>query len=271
MIADGLAPILATLPPAPPPASPPAPLAPQSPAASPEPSSGEAPRDKPDVLARFRSQLDLVDLNARQLARRMGGTTIGLDDLLSFGREGLLRAARTYDEAHGVPFRRWANLRIRGAMVDGVRKWGALPRRIYRELRAIESADSLQEVYDAEDAASPAPSAEAADTRLSSYLAGLATAIATGQVLASSDGGEAASLELSPEDAVARAELVARIKVALGRLAEAERRLVELHYFGEQTIDEAAASLGLSKSWGSRLHARAIESLARELRRESSP
>ena len=235
------------------------------------PDAPDAPdaRDAPEALARFRSQLDLVDLNARQLARRMGGTTIGLDDLLSFGREGLLRAARTYDEAHGVPFRRWANLRIRGAMVDGVRKWGALPRRIYRELRAIETADSLQEVYDAEDAAGPAASAEAADTRLSAYLAGLATAIATGQVLASNEAGEVASVDLSPEEAVARAELVARTKAAVARLAEPEKKLVELHYFGEQTIDEAAASLGLSKSWGSRLHARAIESLARELRRES--
>jgi RNA polymerase sigma factor for flagellar operon FliA len=249
MVSDRLAP-----PPSPPQPSPPQP-----------PPSGA---DSPDVLARFRSQLDLVDLNARQLARRMAGTTIGLDDLTSFGREGLLRAARTYDEAHGVPFRRWANLRIRGAMVDGVRKWGALPRRIYRDLRAIESADSLQEVYDGEDAASPAPSPEAADTRLSSYLAGLATAIATGQILASNEAGEAPAPEPSPEEAVARAELVARAKAAIERLAETERKLVELHYFGDQTIDEAAASLGLSKSWGSRLHARAIEALARELRRE---
>jgi len=61
---------------------------------------------------------------------------------------------------------------------------------------------------------------------------------------------------------------VARAKAAIERLAETERKLVELHYFGDQTIDEAAASLGLSKSWGSRLHARAIEALARELRRE---
>jgi RNA polymerase sigma factor for flagellar operon FliA len=246
MVSDGLAP-------SPPPPPAPQPVAP----------------DSPDVLARFRSQLDLVDLNARQLARRMAGTTIGLDDLVSFGREGLLRASRTYDEAHGVPFRRWANLRIRGAMVDGVRKWGALPRRIYRELRAIESADTLQEVYDAEDAANAAPSPEAADTRLSSYLAGLATAIATGQIFASNEGGETPTPEPSPEEAVARAELLARAKTAIGRLAEPERKLVELHYFGDQTIDEAAASLGLSKSWGSRLHARAIESLARELRREN--
>jgi DNA-directed RNA polymerase specialized sigma subunit len=42
---------------------------------------------------------------------------------------------------------------------------------------------------------------------------------------------------------------------------------VERHYFGDETLDQAAASLGLSKSWGSRLHARAIETIARELKR----
>jgi RNA polymerase sigma factor for flagellar operon FliA len=226
-------------------------------------------RDAPEVLARFHSQLDLVDLNARQLARKMGTTSISLDDLVSFGREGLLRAARSFDAGQGVPFRRWANLRIRGAIVDGIRKWGALPRRIYRELRALDSADAVQEVYDAEDAANPTRSAESADSRLSSYLAGLATAIATGALVASSgEGTDPPADGPTPEEAVARAELVARAKDAVLRLADAERRLIELHYFGEQTLDEAAASLGLSKSWGSRLHARAVEALARELRRE---
>jgi RNA polymerase sigma factor for flagellar operon FliA len=43
--------------------------------------------------------------------------------------------------------------------------------------------------------------------------------------------------------------------------------LVERHYFGGATLDEAARALGLSKSWGSRLHARAIEQMARELKR----
>jgi RNA polymerase sigma factor for flagellar operon FliA len=213
--------------------------------------------------------MDLVDLNARQVARRMGTASVTLDDLRSFGQEGLLLAARTFDESHGVPFRRWANLRVRGAILDGVRRWGSLPRRIYRELKAIAAGDALQEAYDAEDAAQPAATAEAADARLTSYLAGLATAIATGVIAApKGEGAEAHAHDPTPEEAVAKAELVTRVKAAVARLPDAERTLVELHYFGEQTLDEAAASLGLSKSWGSRLHARAIDAMARELRRE---
>jgi RNA polymerase sigma factor for flagellar operon FliA len=226
----------------------------------------EAP-DSPEILARFDAELDLVDLLARQVGRSIGTSTVTLDDLRSFGREGLLQAARTFDASRGVPFRRWANLRIRGAMIDGVRQWGTLPRRVYRELRGLEAADRLQESYDEEDAANPAASAEAADGRLTAYLAGIATAIAVGTMIAAPrDIVDAEGHDLTPEDLVSNAQLVARVKEIVARLPDAERTLVERHYFGDETIDQAAASIGLSKSWGSRLHARAIDSIARQLR-----
>jgi len=201
--------------------------------------------DSPEVLARFHAQLDLVDLNARQVARRLATTSVTLDDLRSFGREGLLQAARTFDESRGVPFRRWANLRIRGAMIDGVRQWGSLPRRIYRELRAIAAADRVQATYDEEDAANPAATPEAAPQ----------------------EGLDVPSPDETPEQLAMTSELIERVKGVLPLLPASERALVERHYFGDQTLDQAAASLGLSKSWGSRLHARAIESIARHLRR----
>jgi RNA polymerase sigma factor for flagellar operon FliA len=220
--------------------------------------------DAPSTLARFHAELDLVDVNAKQLARRLRGTTVTLDDLRSFGQEGLLQAARTYDDARGVPFRRWANLRIRGAMIDGVRRFGSLPRRVYRELAALANADRLQEEYDQEDAASPATTPEAADARLTTYLAGLATAMAVGTV-ASQRSEDHRADEPSPEDLACQAELVAVVRSIVAKLPDAERTLVERHYFGDETLDQAAASLGLSKSWGSRLHARAIEAIAHEL------
>ena len=224
--------------------------------------------DAPEVLARFRAELDLVDLNARQVARRIATASVTLDDLRSFGQEGLLQAARTFDESRGVPFRRWANLRIRGAMIDGVRQWGNLPRRVYRELRSVAAADRLQETYDEEDSANPPATALAADARLTSYLAGIATAIAVGTMVAAPrESIDAEGRDVTPEDLVGNAELIARVKAIVASLPDAERTLVERHYFGDETLDQAAASLGLSKSWGSRLHARAIEAIAREMRK----
>jgi RNA polymerase sigma factor for flagellar operon FliA len=73
--------------------------------------------------------------------------------------------------------------------------------------------------------------------------------------------------EVTPEDLFGNRELLAYVRNVVAALPEQERTLIERHYFGGETLDQAAASLGLSKSWGSRLHARAIESIARELRK----
>lgn len=201
-----------------------------------------------------------MDLVARQMARRMN-PVVTLDDLRSFGREGLLRAARTFDASRGVPFRRWANVRVRGAMIDGVRQWGTLPRQAYRELKALEAGDALLEQYDEDDAARPATSAEDADSRLSSFLAGMATAIAVGTM-----GIAADEEDPTPEDLLGNAEMLERIRAAVAQLPDQERHMVERHYFEGERLDQAAASLGLSKSWGSRLHARAIELITQSLR-----
>ena len=220
--------------------------------------------DGPDVLARFHAELDLVDVNARQVARRIATPSVTLDDLRSFGREGLLQAARSFDGARGVPFRRWANMRIRGAMIDGVRQWGHLPRRVYHELRALAAGDAVQEGLDDDHTTAPAATPEAADRRLTSYLAGIATAIAVGSMVGHEDVAD--GREPSPEEITSKAELARQVRAIVQRLPDAERTLIERHYFGDETLDQAAASLGLSKSWGSRLHARAIDRIARELR-----
>ncbi len=223
--------------------------------------------DSPEVLERFGAELDLVEIIARQTARCVGRGT-SLDDLRSFGREGLLHAARSFDPSRGVPFRRWANVRIKGAMIDGVRAWGNLPRRVYRELRGIEAGDRLLESYDEQDAAGPARTPEAADDRLGQYLSGIATAIAVGTMMAAPrENVGPDGRDVTPEDLVGDAEMLALVKEVVAGLPVQERTMIERHYFQGEQLDQAAASLGLSKSWGSRLHARAIELVAQELKR----
>ena len=75
-------------------------------------------RDESEALRRFEETLELVEIVARQIGRLIGGA-VELDDLRSFGREGLLDAARRYDPTRGVPFRAYANYRVRGAIYDG--------------------------------------------------------------------------------------------------------------------------------------------------------
>lgn len=217
------------------------------------------------MLARVREGLDLVDLLARQMRRQIGAS-VQVDDLASAGREALVLAARGFDASRGVPFRRWANLRVRGAMIDAARSTG-LPRRLYEKLRATEAADRLQEATDETDAAKPPASAEEADTRLAARLEGAALAMALGLLRM---GGQpeleaARDARESPEEQVGRAELVARVRAAIDARPDNERTLLVRHYFDDVTFEEAAREIGLSKSWASRLHARAIEALARDL------
>jgi RNA polymerase sigma factor for flagellar operon FliA len=231
----------------------------------PEPT--KPPPDSPAVLARLAEGLDLVDMLARQL-RRQFGPYVQYDDLVSQGREALLAAARSFDPDRGLVFRRWANLRIRGAMIDSVRSSGNLPRRVYRKLRAVQAADRVHEVAAEEHAAAPPGTPEQADAKITDQLGTAAMAMAIGFLARrSSDALEGiADPSASPEEAFGLAEILAAIRTAIAERPEAERHLLQRHYFEDANFDEAARELGLSKSWASRLHARAIEGLARTLR-----
>ncbi len=227
-----------------------------------------APADAPETVARIHEGMQIVDLLAHQLKRQLG--SYDLDDLKSAGHEGLVSAARSFDPSLGVPFRRWANLRVRGAMIDAVRSHGGIPRRVYNRLRAIEAGDRVADAAAEEDAQKPTTSEVEADQRLTGYLAGIATAMAVG-LLNESTGPEPEDVRdatLTAEEQLAQAQLVRLVREAVEKQPEAERHLLTRHYFDGITFDEAAKELGLSKSWASRLHARAIEGVTRELKRQ---
>jgi RNA polymerase sigma factor for flagellar operon FliA len=226
------------------------------------------PPDSPEVLARLKDGLALVDILARQL-RRQCGPHVQVDDLASQGREALLAAARSFDPARGVPFRRWANLRVRGSMIDAIRANGNVPRRVYQTLRALQAADRVRETAAEEQAGRSVTSPEDAAAAIQAQLGTAAMAMALGFLtMRTGDALERAPDEReSPEEAVAREELLARVKSAIAERPDAERRLLERHYFEDVAFEETARELGLSKSWASRLHTRAIEAVARSLKR----
>jgi RNA polymerase sigma factor for flagellar operon FliA len=84
---------------------------------------------------------------------------------------------------------------------------------------------------------------------------------------AKDEEGQHAGSAPTPAELVERADLARHLRAIIDRLPDAERALIEAHYFGEETLERAAAALGLSKSWGSRLHARAIDAIAGELKK----
>lgn len=223
--------------------------------------------DSPEVRKLVEESLDLVKIIAFQMRRQLG-SSLEVDDLVSLGHEGLLGAARSFDASRGVPFRRWANLRVRGSMIDGLRSHGGLPRRVYRQLKAMEAGDRVQDAQIEEDGSTPPPSPQAADAKLGTRLSGIAMAMAAGFISPEVEGMEQVpDLKASPEEQTARKQLVQRVRAAIASRPDSERKLLERHYFDGLTFEDAAQEIGLSKSWASRLHARAIEAVARDLKR----
>ncbi|OQB18904.1 MAG: RNA polymerase sigma-D factor [Deltaproteobacteria bacterium ADurb.Bin207] len=224
--------------------------------------------DPPEVMERFHRELTLVDVVAKQLYREVSDI-IDVRELASFGHEGLLMAARRYEPDRGIPFRRYAYYRVRGAILDGMRSCSALPRRAHEKVRALQAANVVASGFfdDSQDAAIRGLSPEDTDQRLSDHLAVLATAMALGfsgqeSVL---DGERVALSVDSPDSSLETQELMQLVHQELPNLTPQEELFVRRHFFLDENIDTIAASLGLSKSWGSRILARAITKLSRRM------
>ena len=197
------------------------------------------------------------------------GRSIEFEDLVASGREGLLDAARRFDPTRGIPFRAYANYRVRGAVLDAVRKLSVLPRRVHERLAAFEAA-SLVSQGEAEHAFAPsgAKDPNAADRALAAHLSSIAMAAAVG--IATETRGEDDDGPDSPEEALARAELVQLVRSAISELPKEEAELVRRHYLDGERLDDIARDLDMSKSWASRLHTRAVARLDKALTQRSA-
>ena len=226
--------------------------------------------DSPEVLARFNAELALADTVARQMWVALG-KTVELDDLVSSAREGLFDAARRFDAARGVPFRAYANFRVKGAVMDGIRQMAAVPRRAHERIVAMQAAMEVSEgevqgLFARPTSRQPL-SDEEAEECLDEHLGAMATAAAIGLVsdaMREGDGAEA-ELQLNPEVAFLRAEAAQRIREAVANLSPAERTVVERYYQKAEQMEQIAREMKVNKSWVSRLHARALSRLARQL------
>lgn len=219
-----------------------------------------------DQGARLSEGREVVEHLVRQLGRQFYGA-LPAEDLRSAGNEGLVLALRDFNPALGVPFRRWANLRCKGAILDAVRAQGSLPRKVYRQLRAMEAGQVVLNARQEEDAAKPLATPDDADARLKEHLQATASAMALSLMGEGrmTRGGESIDDAPTPEDALEAEQIKAHVRSLITTLPDNERQLLENYYFNEWTLEQAGAALGLSKSWASRLLVKATESLTKRL------
>jgi RNA polymerase sigma factor for flagellar operon FliA len=203
-------------------------------------------------LVDFQVQRIIVDLPA----------SVDRDDLLSEARIGLIDAINRFDPGKNVKFETYASIRIRGAIVDYLRKLDWAPRSLRARAREIATAS-----LELEQELGGAPSEEQLAAKLGLDVARYQQALSELSALTvlsfrdleegdtefqlPAHGGE-------PEDAAARVDFARCLAQAIDRLPERERLVLDLYYRRQLSLKEIGAILDLSESRICQVHSSAV-------------
>jgi RNA polymerase sigma factor for flagellar operon FliA len=224
--------------------------------------ASDSPRAKRDAL--IEQYQKFVDFVAARLIKRMGLPHTLYDELRAAGYLGLVEAAERFDGRRGRDFRPFAFLRVRGAIIDSIRRISDLSGKAYRYARALQAAEELrEEIYfeqGARPAGTPLRDKEARLAKILDYAATCAFAFrlsvcdAEPEISEHGDDGRE-----TPEEAIDRRAMAGILRRLVCDLPEKERRIIEGYYFEDKSFAELiCGDERLSKSWISRLHARAL-------------
>ena len=207
-----------------------------------------------------------------QLARRVAATmphSIDIGDLVQDGVIGLIDAAHRFDEARGIKFETFAERRIRGAMIDALRK-DAWPRGVRRQRRELEAAreELRRELGHEPSLADLAAKIGSDEKRLGRTIVRI-NAIESTSPLANNENLDESTLPTAlipsepeqPDEAYERQETKERVCAAIASLPPREQKVISLYYYGEATMKQIGAEIGVNESRVSQLHARAIRRL----------
>jgi len=199
--------------------------------------------------------------------------SIELGDLVQDGMIGLIDAACRFDEERGIKFETFAERRVRGAMIDALRR-DAWPRGVRRQRRELEAArEELRRELGAEPSlADLARRIGSDEARLGRTIVRINTIESTSPLSAGEnvDGSSlppalVPSEPQSPDRAYEEQEVRDRIRAAIASLPPRERKVIGLYYYGEATMKQIGAEIGVNESRVSQLHARAVQRLRKAL------
>ena len=227
---------------------------------------------------RIEAGVPFVGAMARRLAASMPHS-IDLGDLVQDGMLGLIDAVERFDEARGIKFETFAERRVRGAMIDALRR-GAWPRGIRRVRRELETArQKLRNELGGEPSLSDLANHIGTDEASLGRTINRINIIESTSPLATADTVENTDLPpvLTPSESPApdkvceEAEVNNRVRAAIAALPGRERKIIGLYYYGDATMKEIGAAIGVNESRVSQLHARAIRRLREQLAPDLAP
>jgi RNA polymerase sigma factor FliA len=229
-------------------------------------SQSYAPLSERDLLLRH---ADLVKRIAYHLLARLPAS-VDVDDLIQAGSIGLLEAARHYSGERGASFETYAGIRIRGAMIDELRRSDWAPRSVHRRLR-----DITQAIRDIEqESGQPARDVDIA-AHLGLSLADYHEAVqdaARCQVLSldeplddSGSSREIADPQASPLDLMQSEEFRAALAEAIRELPEREKLVMSMYYDNQLNLREIGQVLEITESRVCQIHGQALLRLRSKL------
>lgn len=213
---------------------------------------------------------DLVEKHA-SLVKRIGchlinrlPASVQLEDLIQAGMIGLLEASRNYDETQGASFETYAGIRIRGSMLDEIRKNDWAPRSVHRKAREVAAAvREIEHEYgrDARDT----EIAKTLDMTIEDYYKILQDN-SYHKILSFEDMGSGedsmldnvSNSEPSILDGLQREDVRRIVSGAIAGLPERERLVMALYYDEELNLREIGAVMGVSESRVSQIHSQAV-------------
>lgn len=197
------------------------------------------------------------------MARRCP-TWVPREDLVAAGMLGLTEAARRYDSGRAEPFLPFAEQRIRGAVLDELRRGDLLPRRVRQLARKI--ASTIRALENAGIQPTEQRLAEELGVTIDQYRARLAHLIHVD--IESLDGEGAAMLvdeQQGPDELAARRQTLAQVRAALTKMEPRDVTLLGLHYIEDLTFQEIATTLKITSSRACQLLWRAVSRLRAHL------
>lgn len=219
--------------------------------------------------------IPLVRRVALHVASRLP-SRVELSDLTQAGFVGLLDAARKFDAAKGVRFWTYAELRIRGSILDSLRGLDWLPRSVRRRRRELDAATARLEASLGRTPSEEELAKELALTpgRLRKVVHEVRLAEASAELVEGLDGIDVFVRDpraKDPHDLLERRELVELLARGVEGLAERERLVITLYYHEELTMREIGEVLGVNESRVSQIHSDAVRNLRARLARHVRP
>ncbi|SCP95901.1 FliA/WhiG family RNA polymerase sigma factor [Anaerobium acetethylicum] len=232
-------------------------------------SKGRTPELREKIIIEY---APLVKLVAGRLSMYLG-YNVEYDDLVGYGIFGLIDAIDKFDYTKAVKFETYASLRIRGAILDQIRKMDWIPRTLRQKQKKIDAANRMIEAESGKSATNEEVAAklEISQDELLNWKSQMkiTNLVSLNEYLEQGsdipyEGGKSSHFE-QPEKIVESSELKETLAQSLELLTEKEKKVILLYYYEDMTLKEISKVLEVSESRISQLHTKALQKMKQKM------